>query len=227
MELKRKPLGVEAKAKAKGTSESPSAATENLPAVKGENESDQLRPERDEADLENVLSDAQSDNAQPNEGEVSGRVWFARIKRFGVPVLGLLLVAGASFLIIKFKPYAMFSTNAAPRLDPVTSIMRPIPMPDYRDTLDFLLAYEIGGTNMFIAIRMEVGFQNPTRYQNFKDQSVAFRDTVYSFLLLQNSSGNTVKSWHSVIEKDLLDYLRVTLPQSCADTIRLAQVENL
>ncbi len=105
--------------------------------------------------------------------------------------------------------------------------MRPIPMPDYREMLDFLLVYEVEGQKMITAIRMEIGYQSPTRYQNFKEQNVAFRDTVYSFLLKQNLSGNSVKSWHSVLEKDLLDCLRVKLPQSYADTILLTQVENL
>jgi hypothetical protein len=105
--------------------------------------------------------------------------------------------------------------------------MRPIPLPDYRDMLDFLVVYEMNAQKMIVAIRMEVGFQNPTRYQNCKDQNVAFRDTIYSFLLQQNVSGTTLKTWHSIVEKDLVDYLRVKLPQSYADTIRLAQVENL
>ena len=93
--------------------------------------------------------------------------------------------------------------------------------------LDFLLVYEINGQKIITAIRMEIGFQNPTRYQDFKDQNVAFRDMVYSFLMQQNLSGNTVKSWHSVLEKDLFDFLRVKSPQNYADSIRLTQVENL
>ncbi len=80
---------------------------------------------------------------------------------------------------------------------------------------------------MITAIRMEIGYQSPTRYQNFKEQNVAFRDTVYCFLLKQNLSRNSVKSWHSVLEKDLLDCLRVKLPQSYPDKILLTQVENL
>jgi hypothetical protein len=56
---------------------------------------------------------------------------------------------------------------------------------------------------------------------------VAFRDTVYAFLMQQNLSRNTLKSWQTILGKDLLDCLRVKLPQSYADTIRLVQVENL
>jgi hypothetical protein len=137
----------------------------------------------------------------------------------------LLVVAG--FFFIGFKAHVGLFANASPRLEPVTSIMRPIPVPDYREVLDFLLVYEIDGQEMITAIRMEIEFQNPARYQNFKDENVAFRDTVYAFLLQQNLSRNTVKTWHSILEKDLLDCLKVKLPKSYADTIRLAQVENL
>jgi len=162
-----------------------------------------------------------ADNAPQDESAVSGRkrTRFKRVIMFGSPALCLLL-AVAGFLFIKFK-------TPTPRLEPVTSIMRPIPLPDYREMVDFLLVYEIEGQKMITAIRMEVGYQSPTRYQNFKEQKVTFRDVVYSFLLKQNLSGNSVKSWHSVLEKDLLDCLRVKLPQSYADTIVLTQVENL
>ncbi len=162
-----------------------------------------------------------ADNAPQNESAVSGRKR-SRLKTvlmFGSPALCLLL-AVAGFLFIKFK------THTA-KLEPVTSIMRPIPMPDYREMIDFFLVFEIEGQKMITAIRMEVGYQSPTRYQNFKEQKVAFRDEVYGFLLRQNLSGNSVKSWHSVVEKDLLDCLRAKLPQSHADTIVLTQVENL
>ena len=151
---------------------------------------------------------------------------FKKVLIFGSPALCVLL-AVTGFLFIKFKMHTALFGNASPRLEPVTSIMRPIPQPDYREMLDFLLVYEIEGQKMITAIRMEIGYQSPTRYQNFKEQNVAFRDAVYSFLLKQNLSGNSVKSWHSVLEKDLLDCLRAKLPQSYADTIVLTQVENL
>ena len=93
--------------------------------------------------------------------------------------------------------------------------------------LDFLLVYEVEGQKMITAIRMEIGYLSPTRYQNFKEQNVAFRDTVYSFLLKQNIPGNSVKSWHSALENDLVDCLRMRLPQNYPDKILLTQVENL
>jgi hypothetical protein len=138
-----------------------------------------------------------------------------------------MLVASGGYIAGKFKGYLTTSGNNVQKLEPVTSIMRPIPLPDYREMLDFLLVYEVGGQRMITAMRMEIGYQNPSRYQYFKEQNVAFRDTIYTFLLKQNPSGNTVKYWHSLLEKDLVDFLRVKLPQSFPDKIRLTQVENL
>lgn len=138
-----------------------------------------------------------------------------------------LFVSAAGFLFIKFKTHSWPFTDTVQKLEPVTAIMRPIPQPDYREMLDFLLVYEVEGQKMVTAMRMEVGYQSPTRYQNFKEQKVALRDAVYAFLLKQNPSGNSVQSWHSVVEKELLDFLRVKLPQSCPDKIALTQVENL
>jgi flagellar basal body-associated protein FliL len=138
----------------------------------------------------------------------------------------LILLGGAGVAVVKFKVYPTFFAKAPQRLEPVTEIMRPVPLPDYREMLDFLLAYDIEGQKMITSLRVEIGYQSPARYQYFKEQNVAFRDTVYEFLLRQNMSGNSAKSWHSVLEKDLIDFLKVKLPQSSPDKIVLTQVEN-
>jgi hypothetical protein len=228
MELKRKALGDEAKAKAEGKGESLSGAKQDASVLSDRNEPRKSPPAQEEVISGNEAAGADVDSNVPDGGTVYQRLWHrsGRGLRFGVPTLCLVL-AVAGFFFIKSRSHAALFANTSPRLEPVTSIMRPIPVPDYREMLDFLLAYEIDGHRMITAIRMEVGFQNPTRYQNFKDQNVIFRDTVYSFLSQQNLSRNTAKSWHSVLGKDLVDCLRVKLPQSYADTIQLTQVENL
>jgi hypothetical protein len=138
-----------------------------------------------------------------------------------------LLLGSGGFVIGKFKAHLATPGKGVQKLEPVTSIMRPIPLPDYREILDFLLAYDVRGQRMLTALRMEVGYQSPARYLYFREQNVAFRDTIYAFMLRQNLSGNSVKSWHSLLEKDLLDFLRVKLPQGFPDTICLTQVEDL
>jgi len=160
---------------------------------------------------------------QAKSGRKSSR--FRKVLLLVFAVGCLFSVAG--FVLLKFNVPIVPFANSFQRLTPVTSIMRPTPIPDYREMLDFLLVYEIEGQKMITAIRMEIGYQSPVRYQNLKEQNVAFRDIVYSFLLRQNLSGNSVKSWHSVLEKDLVDFLRVKLPQSYPDKILLTQVENL
>lgn len=120
-----------------------------------------------------------------------------------------------------------FEPAPPPKLEPVTSITRPIPVPDYREMLDFLILNETEGQKTLTLFRMEIACHSPTRYKNFKEQNVVFRDAVYSFLLKQNSSRITSRSWYNIVEKELLDYIRVKLPQSHADAIKLTQVENL
>ncbi len=183
-------------------------------------------PAKDKTILGNKATKAGVDDAgaeSANSGRKPSR--FRKVLLLGLAVLCVLSAAG--FLLIKFNVAVVPFANSFQRLTPVTSIMRPIPVPDYREMLNFLLVYEIEGQKMLTAIRMEVGYQSPVRYQNLKEQNVVFRDTVYAFLLKQNLSGNSVKSWHSVLEKDLADFLRVKLPQSYPDKILLTQVENL
>lgn len=136
-----------------------------------------------------------------------------------------LVVISSGLLFYKFKDklWAKQTQN----LEPVTSITRPVPIPDYREMLDFLVLNELDNQKTITSFRLEVAFCSPSRYQSFKEQNVMFRDTVYSFLQKQNSSRNTARNWQTVVENELPEYLKVKLPQSWADAIKLAQVENL
>jgi len=149
-----------------------------------------------------------------------------KVVLFGIPAL-LLLLAVITVLALKFDLFAGLFGSPAPKLEPVTSIKRPVPIPDYREMADFLVLFDVEGQKMMTAFRMEFGFRSPKRHQNFKEQNVLFRETVYSFLLRQNLPRNSAKAWHSIIEKELLDYLKAKLPDSQAESIRLTQVENL
>ncbi len=180
----------------------------------------------DETNQGNQAANAGAENTHHDDA-ISGRkpIRFTRVLLLCSAALCLFLAAG--FLLIEFKAHFVVFAKHLQRLEPVTSIMHPIPVPYYREMLDFLLAYEVEGQKMITAIRVEIGFQSPTRYQNFKERNVAFRDTVYAFLLRQNLPANSVRTWHTVLEKDLLDCLRVKLPESYPDKILLTQVENL
>lgn len=139
--------------------------------------------------------------------------------------LGLLLAAlGLHF--IKSKKVKPSQIQTA-KVQYVISLNRPVPQADNREMLDFLIIYQVQGSEMITALRMEAGFRSLSRYANFKKNPVLFRETVYSFLLQQNAAENTAQTWRSVFGKNLLDYLKVKLPESCPDTIRMTQLENL
>jgi hypothetical protein len=213
MELKRKTLGEDAGAEARGK--------------------DKAQAREDLTGSTSVGDATNSENKTANAGAGDAHDGAPRRKltRFRIVLLVcsaalcLLLAAGLSF--VKFGTHFTLFPRHFQKLEPVTSIMRPIPVPDYREMLDFLLVYDVGGQRMITAIRMEIAYQSATRYQNFKEQNVSFRDTIYAFLLKQNLPGNSVKTWHSILEKDLLDSLKVRLPKSYPDNILLTQVENL
>lgn len=144
----------------------------------------------------------------------------------GVPALCLVL-ASAGLLVYRFasaKPAP--GTPGQPKLEGMISIKRPIPVPDFREMLNFLVAADFQGQKMVTTFRLEIAFQNAGRYRNFKENNVVFRDTVYSYLLSQNMTRQTSKSWHDVLGRDLVEYIGAKLPQSRADSIRLTQIEN-
>jgi len=173
-------------------------------------------------------ADRESDGAD-REGKkdaTPGSPLRRRLLMFGAPALGLVLVAAALLI------YALGPNKAAPAPAPApkpagaVSITRPIPVPDYREMLNFLVAADIQGQKTVTAFRLEIGFQNAARYRSFKENNVIFRDTVYSYLLMQNMARQTAKSWHDVLGRDLVEYLGVKLPQSRADTVKLTQIES-
>ncbi len=137
-----------------------------------------------------------------------------------------LLLAAVGLHFIKSRIDGPSSIHAA-KVESAISIIRPVPHPTYRVMLDFLIAYQVQGREMITAFRMEALFRSMLKYKNFKQNTVLFRQTVYNFLLRQNAADNTVQSWHSVFQNNLLDFMRVNLPASCPDRIRLTQVENL
>lgn len=190
-----------------------------------------------EAEADSALARSDPDRAQEPEGgpvpegsleppTSPGKRWVKALAVVGTPVL-LLVVVIAALLLLKFSANSKFFEKPAPKLERLTSVKRPIPVPDYREMLDFLVLDSSESQKTLTMLRIEVGFRRPSTYQNFKDQNVLFRDTVYSFLKGQNASRNTSRSWQTVIEKDLFDYMRAMLPESSVDTIRLTQVENL
>ena len=72
---------------------------------------------------------------------------FTKVFLLGSAALCLFLAA--AFLLVKFKLHIVLFANSLQRLEPVPSIMRSIPIPDYREMLDFLLVYEVEGQNRF------------------------------------------------------------------------------
>lgn len=137
-----------------------------------------------------------------------------------------LLLAAVGLYFMKSRLFEA-SAPATVKVESVTRIIRPVPQPDCRDMLDFLIVYQVQGREVITALRMEAMFQSLLKYEKFKKEPVIFRETVYDFLLRQNAPDNTAKSWRSVFEENLLDYLRIKLPESCPDKIRLTQIENL
>ncbi len=175
-----------------------------------------------EAEQEMESRQASDEDGLDKKSGLSLRLWMI----LGGSLLICLLAAAAGFYLMKSKKAAPPSPKTA-LVNSITSLTRPIPSPDKREVLDFLIAYQVEGRETVTALRMEARFQNLERYARFKKNTVVFRQTVYNFLLGQNAAYNTVKSWDSVFAKNLLDYLRANLPGSCPDKIRLTQVENL
>jgi hypothetical protein len=160
-----------------------------------------------------------------NGGKAAGPPLSRILLLVGSGLFGLVLV-GLILFIVRARMSAQAPPPVVDKVKSAITVMRPLPQLDCRAMLDFLIAYKVQGGEMISGLRMEAVFHSQRRYANFKNNTVAFRDNVYNFLLTQNAAENSEQSWHSVLGKNLLDYLRVKLPEFCPDSIRLTQVEN-
>ncbi|MGC9197225.1 MAG: hypothetical protein ACP5IL_17525 [Syntrophobacteraceae bacterium] len=159
----------------------------------------------------------------------------AGAKKTGRSSLFWAITLGSALLVCLLLGAAVFYVKSQkashqihkPTVKYLTSIIRPVPVVNKREMLDFLITYQVQGREMVTALRMEAGFHSLEKYRKFQKQTVTFRQAVYNFLLTQNAANHTLKSWDLVFAKNLLDYLRGNLPQICPDTIRLTQLENL
>ncbi|MGC8490256.1 MAG: hypothetical protein ACP5SH_00835 [Syntrophobacteraceae bacterium] len=168
--------------------------------------------------------ESEVEKGSEGKGEKSGATF--RVLLLICSLLVFLLVAMVAVYFVRSR----MAATSSPDLSAVPSavkIVLPVPKPDCREMLDFLIAYKVQGQEVITSLRMEAVFESFRRYADFKNEPVVFRQTVYDFLLHQNAPDNTKKSWQAVFGQNLLDYLRVKLPDCCPDKIRLTQIENL
>lgn len=109
----------------------------------------------------------------------------------------------------------------------VTSVRKPIPIPKFQENLDFFILAAAQSETGFLSLGIEFEFLSPGTHQRFKDDTVLFRDVVYRFLETKRPIKNSQKEWGQVVQNELADHIRTTLPSSRADTIRLSRFEKL
>jgi hypothetical protein len=109
----------------------------------------------------------------------------------------------------------------------VTSVRKPIPIPKFQENLDFFILAAAQSETGMLSLGIEFEFLSPGTHQRFKDDSVLFRDVVYRFLETKRPAKNSQKEWGQVVQNELVEHIRTTLPSSRADTIRLSRFEKL
>ncbi len=141
-------------------------------------------------------------------------------------IIGAAACTLMATLAIGFGIKAWLST---PQTTPpiVTSVRKPIPIPKFQENIDFFILAAAQSETGFLSLGIEFEFLSPGTHKRFKDDSVLFRDVVYRFLETRRPVKNSQKEWGQVVQNELADHIRTTLPSSRADTIRLNRFEKL
>lgn len=148
--------------------------------------------------------------------------------RFSAHKKVLLCSFGILFLCVLAGIAFTFRTSEKKNTIPIiTSLRRPIPIPHYQDKLDFFILANAESEKSILSLSIEFEFQSNGAYQRFKDESVFFRDVVYRFLETGRPGKNSQKAWGQIIQHDLQEHLKTTLPHVYPERMRIDRFEKL
>ena len=115
----------------------------------------------------------------------------------------------------------------APKPPIVTRLVRPIVIPHFSETLEFLVMTSQQNEKRLLLISFELSFSNEERHSRFMQEIVLVRDLIFNFLAAQRPSKNSEGEWVKIVGNDLTGYLKSATPQCRADAIRLNSVARL
>ena len=114
-----------------------------------------------------------------------------------------------------------------PKPTVVTSLKRPIVIPHFKETLEFLVMTTQQNERSLMLLNLELGFSNEERHSRFMEEIVLVRDLIFNFLAAQRPTRNSEGDWSKIIVNDLTAYLKSATPQCRADSVRLNGIAKL
>lgn len=119
------------------------------------------------------------------------------------------------------------SQSNTPRQTVVTKLKRPIVVPHFKETLEFLVMTSQENERSLLLINLEFGFSNEERHTRFMEETVFVRDLIFNFLAAQHPSRNSEGEWMKIVGSELVGYMKSATPQCRADAIRLSRLTKL
>ena len=160
------------------------------------------------------------------------KIMIRKAVMIGVPAL-VLLLAGVFVVRLVNRPSpppppVPLATFTAPVPRPtVTLIRKAVDFPHYQEQVNFFLLAVAQEEKNILDLGLEFEFNRSDRHQHFVDENTLFRDVVYRFLLTRKPARNTIRDWQKIVQNDLADHIRSSLPQSQVDQIRVYRMEKL
>lgn len=106
-------------------------------------------------------------------------------------------------------------------------VRQAIAVQEFPEEFEFLvLASSEKGRNL-LSIRLEFIFAASNAHEAFCRQAPYFKDSVYQYLLRARPAKNSQKLWQTILEDQLVTYMKQNHPRSGLQTIRVAHWERL
>jgi hypothetical protein len=106
-------------------------------------------------------------------------------------------------------------------------IRQTIAVPEYPEEFEFLVLASSEKDRNLLSIRLEFVFAASNAHETFCRQASYFRETVYQYLMRARPAKNSQKLWQSILEDQLMAYMKENFPRSGLQTIRVAHWERL
>jgi flagellar basal body-associated protein FliL len=155
----------------------------------------------------------------------------ARAKTISKPVLKKIAILAVSCILLAALGTVAFKywrgAAGAKKVAIVTMVKRPIVVPNFKESLEFLVMAASQSEKGLLLMNLELEFKDPGRHKQFQGDVVLLRDLTFNFLTSQHPRRNTLGDWRKSVENELNGYLKSALPQCRPDVVRLSQLSKL
>ncbi len=183
----------------------------------------------DDSREEETWEDGPSSSFEPDGNEktieksgIKRRIKAKKIILISVACLSVIISSAiAAKLLLTEKP------KPIPAEAPKKVLKRAVPLEYQQEQIELLLIANSQSSRDFVLFELELDFLSLNAHEEYKKNSVLFRDMIYKYLQSQQPAKNSLRYWQEIMEKGLLTHVKTSFPHSGVTSIRVTHLDRL